>query len=366
MNTKEKKRKKRAARLKKKKHSKSLRDAYLKKYPNVFVKQMYASIDFVEEIWDICRRMDLRDFPEDLEVRFRDHKNMPSRRFISKYSLDKDENEESHRDDPFGFRAVAEEDYCKYTPYIKLEDQILLSIYRSLRESGSWDKFTPIHNIVVRSFRGDFVVIVNGFHQHHSAFGKGYYTDIPTYIEIPGENGKSEKFQVAISMHALQRVFERTFSHSLGDDELKQAKYPLCLYQFGLYSESRIVPLANGEEWGAAIYINYRRGPDHPDSIAHKVAYEILHRMERFKILCGYCPIGFCKDEFVHFKTLLSPGMRGTPEDKLLRKMEDRKERDKFESLVSNGEFTDEHIELYKFFQNSGLHIVEYLEEEEV
>jgi hypothetical protein len=165
-------------------------------------------------------------------------------------------------------------------------------------------------------------------------------------------------------MHALERVFERTYRCSL-DDDLSKAQYPAFLYQFGLYSEVKAVKMSKGEDWGAAIYANYKRGPDTPHSLAHKISYEILDRMKNFKLLCGYCPIGFCKDEFVHFKTLLAPGMRGTPEEKVLKEMEDRSLKRKYEGMLSDVDFTEDHIELYRHLQNNGCLIVDYLNEEE-
>jgi len=357
---KDRKKKKRDKRLKSQRHQRSIRDAYLKKYPNLIVKHHYASIDLIHEIEGVCHQIDFRNCDKEIKEMLIDHKNLVSKKFINKYSQKPEEiiNEEDH----FNFSAVATEEYCEYVPYIELENIILILIYKCLEESGAWSRFMPIHNIIVRSYRGDFLIFANGFHQHHSSFGKGYYTEKHVYVELPNEDGKIKKYRVAMSMHALKRIFERTFRCSLEED-LNKAQYPLFLYQFGLYSECRSVKMSDG--WAVAIYATYHHGPDMPHSLAHKISYELLGRMDEFKMLCGYCPIGFCKDEFVHLKTLLSPGMRGTPEEKLIQSIKDRKQREKFERMVSDIQFTDEHMEVLKFFQNSGYHVVEYLSEEE-
>ena len=48
MNTKHKKKKKRQKRLKAAKHQRSIKEAYLKRYPNIYVYNHYASIELVE------------------------------------------------------------------------------------------------------------------------------------------------------------------------------------------------------------------------------------------------------------------------------------------------------------------------------
>ena len=42
------------------------------------------------------------------------------------------------------------------------------------------------------------------------------------------------------------------------------------------------------------------------------------------------------------------------------------RKRERYEEMVADTVFTEEHMEVYKFFQNSGYHVVEYLSEEEM
>lgn len=360
-----KKKKKREQKIKLHRHHKSVRDAYNKKYPSLIVEGRYANIDLINEVKQICQSVDFRMcFPNDVLTMLHDHKKTSSNRFMKKYSLKSVLPENKKDEDDFGFESEVQENHCNYAPYIFLEEIVLLVIYTKLKESGSWNKFMPIHHIGVSSYRGDFKIYVDGFHQHHSEFGKGYYTEKPLYIDIPNEEtGELKKYRVAISMHALERIFERGY-HGALEGDLAKAQYPMAMHQFMFLNEVRLVKMSQGKEWGIAVYSTFKQGPESDRSLPHKLAFEILHRMKGFKLLCGYCPIGFCKDEFIHLKTLLSPGMRGTPEESLILSIEDKKEQKRCQNLISENQFTDDHIELYKFFQSSGYHVIEYFNEE--
>lgn len=352
-----KKKKKRDKKIKELKHKKSLKGAYLKKYPNLFVHGKYANIELIREIEDICYKIDLRNLEEKISKMFQDHKCLIGNKFLTKYQQNTSNVcYENYKEDLY--LSMVSEKYKDNTPYVELENTILLLIYNALKESGSWNKYMPIHHVLVRSYKGNFVILVNGFHQHKSSFGNGFYTTESKHIKI-SEGNESQKYRVALSMHALERIFSRTFRSSL-DSDINKASYPLLLYRFSLLGDCE--PIKINGEWATAIYTTYNNGPDTPDSLPHKIAYELLDRTEGFKILCGYCPLGFCKDDFVHCKTLLSPGMRGTPEEKLINSLEDFEEKNKFRKIIADPQFTEDHMELYKYFQNNGCHVIKYLE----
>jgi hypothetical protein len=237
------------------------------------------------------------------------------------------------------------------------ENIILTCLYEMLKENGVWQRFMPVHHIVVRSYKGDFVVFVDGFHCHRSPYGKGYYTEKQKYIKIP--NGQDiRQHQIALSVHALERAYERGMKR-VTENKVQGALRPALLYQFANCMD--FVPKNMGGNWYVGVYETYTQGPEVPNSLAHKIAYELLDRMKNFKILYGYCPIGFCEDDFVHLKTFLSPGMRDTPEFALIESIQDEQTRRKFKNLIERNDFTEDHIELYKFLQNNAFHVAEYI-----
>jgi len=81
---KSKKKKKREKRIRENKHLHSIRGAYLKKYPSLFVYNKYASLDLVHEVENICKVIDFRQCPEKKRQMFSDHKTMLSHRFNKK------------------------------------------------------------------------------------------------------------------------------------------------------------------------------------------------------------------------------------------------------------------------------------------
>lgn len=359
------KKKKRKMEQKKIKHFDSIHNAYSKRYPNLCIYHTgNADINLVNEIEKVCKKYDFRKCDSNTRLMFEDHKKLPHKKFLKKYIVNYNEKENESLDNGYvDFYSIAADDHCKYVPYVYLENQLLLFLYKHLKESGFWSQYMPTQNIMIKSFRGDFVIFVRSFYRHRSSFGNGYFTEKRIFLEIPTEeDGEKKRYQVAISEHALQRSFERVFKRT-SDKDLDSAKYPMLIYQFGLYNEYRLVK--KGDEWLVAVYATYKHGPEDINSFPHRVAFEILDRTENFKFLCGYCPIGFCKDDFIHLTTLLSPGMKGTPEKTLIDSIKEKDIRKKYESLLSNSVVTDDYLEMLKFFQNAGYHIVEYLTEKE-
>jgi len=172
-----------------------------------------------------------------------------------------------------------------------------------------------------------------------------------------------------MSMHCLDRMYERMHRKNQDEGSRKdtiEAISPSCLYSMCHNTILESIKLSDGSD-GVSVKIQFSKGDQqYFGSLPHKLAYEILHQPYDFRFLVGYCPIGFCNndDEFIHLKTFLTPGMKGTPEKELLNNIEDKKQKIKYKGWLEDNEIISDHFEMYKYFQTSGCLVVDYIPKE--
>ena len=340
-----KKRKVREKKLRKQKNIDRTNRLYNEKYPKLYVSSDYADVEFVNAVRFFVSKIDFRDFPSWMKCLYHDLKVLDEKEILKKHSdrinyfLDKSKD----NDDKDEYLKQIRKSVYIGQIYCMMEYFIWNMIYKYLKDNGMWDKFTPENHIFVTFYRGDIKVCVNSFHSHRNSFGLGYYPENAPKIEIRGK-----EYILAVSLHAVKRMHSR-----IGGVSSQDLMAPYGMYSLMTYADFTPIQLTNGSD-AVKIEISYNRSEQSTIfSYAYKLAFEIYGDIpNKFKFLCGYSPIGFCSDDFIHLKTFLEPGMLGTPE-RVLFKTVSYKDSIYYKDLLQNSSISEEYTEMRKFFQEN-------------
>jgi len=334
-----KKRKVRAQRVKKQKEYSKKHLNYINKYPQFIVESLYADIELIKGVKSIAASIDFRTAPLFVKMMVQDIKRMSSKDFVEKYAEDLgfDKYKENNDFDERNSLSYIENNIKYNYVYCYIENYLMDIFNKELRKNGLWDKYMFFHYVHLYYYRGIFKIIVDGFHIHYSHYGPAYYPKDPLTVKI-----REKTYSLAISKHAMERIFERIGNSSWGI--------------YILMSSAKVSHLKLGNDDGISISFGFSK--EHQSSFnsyPHRLATELMGRIpNKFDFLCGYSPVGYCSDNFIHLKTFLQPGMASTPENALLKsKCLDKKTGLLYRDLV-NKVYCDEHIEMLKFFHNNG------------
>jgi len=339
------KRKVREKEVKKRKEELKVVKTYNKKYPKLIVEDKYADIELVQFLKSFARDYDFRKCRSGLRMIMSDFHRLPHKELISAYNQDlMDIGKELHGDFlDEGYVEEVSKSLKSNQIYGFIESVILHLLWAKLEEAGLWSKYMPNHYINVQCYYGDIMIFVDSFRAHYSSFGCGYYSSHnPLKIEIKGQ-----EYTVALSSHAIDRMCERIGT-------VDPALQPLHTHYTIDAAKTKYVQLTDGSD--AICFEHYFTGKhqDHLMSFAHALAYKLYGYVpDEFYYLCGYSPIGYCKDNFIHLKTFLEPGMNDTPES-ILFKICLKNEKIRFKDILRKDHIDNEYMELRDFFHTNG------------
>ncbi|HJN08401.1 MAG TPA: hypothetical protein QF564_06895 [Pirellulaceae bacterium] len=168
-------------------------------------------------------------------------------------------------------------------------------------------RYLPPHGIhVVPGKPQDSTLLIRilSLKQRKTEGGTAYYEESETRVNFGAQKGTP-----AFSRHAIERLCERTLYDPTGYGGIMQA-FLMCSTHLLVRS------YVNRDQWGMAIFCPCIS--DLAEFLAAKVLGE-YDRGQEYLYRVGYCPVVF-SDDLAVAKTLLVPGMEGTPEyEKTLR-----------------------------------------------
>jgi hypothetical protein len=237
----------------------------------------------------------------------------------------------------------------------KYYDQFLLfkmgdTVFEQLKNKNILLNYIPYSHVNIMPIDKEFLVIFRALLKHKSKFGTVYYSSLKPTIKID-----NKEYIVAFSRHAIERICERSifdWKTFLGANDAflyleRCIKYDL-IEESGGYDKKYFITFYEpcSPESGNMVYVN-------------KVLNEIeINTDYCFRI--GYCPIQI-NDNFACAITLLTPGMKGTPEDLLIKNSdlsyEDKiRIRNNVQDMISKKIWDEkQNFEAIKWFHQNGI-----------
>jgi len=240
---------------------------------------------------------------------------------------------------------------------------LLLSIghlvFKELEKKGVLENYIPYNDVSIIPSKTDFIVQFNGMYWKQTQWGRIYYSHIQPKVEIDGK-----EWIVAFTRHAIERICDR------------------CTANWKTYAGAgdAFAFISNCSQFYSCKSSHFNKEQDYitffdmcsEGFTSHQYLTEVLNDYEPDKnyfYRVGYCPVGF-SGKFVSAITMLTPGMRGTPEHKLLENSNlSNKKKNRFRDLVDISmnklEFRNskDHFEAVKWFHTNGIPQVIQLDE---
>ena len=267
----------------------------LSKYPEIVVQEVDASVspEFVATVRQIVNGIDLADpaqFPPSVRVFFQNLYRVGLNNSLIKAT-----------------RFVAHD--LKYVVAINLESYLGDFIMDGLKNSLQIEKYVPYNDFHIEYSGQNIIVSFDSLLSCYSKFGKIYYSRREPKVNIEGQD-----YTVAFSRHAIERFRQRTvgdaYSYVGTGDAFAYLSY--C-NQYDHHSREW-----NGKE---KHYLSFY-SDCHEEFVSGEFARRILEknnlRNYSYAYRIGYLPVGLW-DGFACAATLLVPGMKGTPEQILLK-----------------------------------------------
>jgi len=327
-------------------------DKRLKEYPN-FYYQNYdkesVSEKFVQEVKKILNSLNFNDKTLFNSIGQQFLKHMKQSGFVKAHASLKINLSNSAIDDNIKRNIEG------YTMTV-----VGFALFKILEERGLLETYFPYNdvNILPKPLDyKDFIVEFDGLLWKKTPFGRIYYSALKPKVCI-----NEKEYTVAFSKHAIERICVRYVE----DWKLFDCAGAI----FNLlkdYANFEIIKTNynNKIQYFLTVYDSLEKG-----CAGYHYLSEILEDYDtsrKYYYRIGYCPIGFTED-FVSAKTLLAPGMRGTPEY-IKMKESDLKlsTQDKFERLANlqlkKLEFRDHsYYDALKWYHENGIYQVVELE----
>jgi hypothetical protein len=224
-------------------------------------------------------------------------------------------------------------------------------LFQELNKRDLLDKYIPYNTLIIVPKTKRYSVTFKGMLvKHFPKYGTIYYPKHKPKLKIDGN-----ELTIGLTTHAIHRISERcvknwrtyggasdvfTFFNNCNNFEIfKDDRRNRDQHYFTMYERC-------GEGFFSGMY---------PENILDKMDYTKIYH---YRI--GYCPIAV-NGNFACGKTMLPPGMRGTPEDRLLRESTlSREEKSRiyrsaknsflFSNLIKSEDFTG-----LKWFHDNGV-----------
>jgi hypothetical protein len=224
------------------------------------------------------------------------------------------------------------------------------TVFEQLKKKNILLHYIPYTHVNITPIDKEFLVIFRALLKHKSKFGTVYYSSLRPTIKID-----NKEYIVAFSRHAIERICERAILdwktyHGANDAFLYLER---CIkYDFiedsGGYDKKYFITFYEpcSPESGNMVYVN-----------------KVLNKIEINTDYClriGYCPIQI-NDSFACAITLLTPGMKGTPEDLLMKNSnisyDDKiRMRNNVQDMISKTIWKEkQNFEAIKWFHQNGI-----------
>ena len=258
-------------------------------YPNFIITREDAPEDFVKFGKESLRYLDFED-----------------RRFFSEAASNAYQELKQ-----YGWNAVlAKAEAGREFKAVELINPIGDAVFTHLKDSGEFERFIPFCDMQIRPSDSDFEVRFISLRETRTSRGSRYYSRFEPKVRFDGRD-----YIVAFSRHAIERITERTvgdWRSYLGAGDafafLAQCVYfEPCTVLEGrtpkpavtFYDSCYLV----SKKWAYVTKI-FEGAVDYGSPPYYRV---------------GYCPVDL-ENGFAMARTLLTPGMRGTPERELLNR----------------------------------------------
>jgi len=232
-------------------------------------------------------------------------------------------------------------------------------VFEKLKKKKILENFIPYNDVDIVPQGYDFAVIFNGMLWEKTKWGRVHYSPKKPKISIDGK-----EYIVAFSNHAIERICDRcaknwTMYAGAGD----------AFAFLNRYSKFEIVKTTHNDEtqYFLGLYDRCEKG-----FANYAYVTEILKEYEsnkKYYYRVGYCPVGF-SDDFASAKTLLIPGMKGTPEYFKMKdsnlKFSDKKRYEKLAGSILKNEFyiDSSDWDAVRWYHENGIPQVVELEED--
>ncbi|MFH2003361.1 MAG: hypothetical protein ABIK27_01235 [Bacteroidota bacterium] len=238
----------------------------------------------------------------------------------------------------------------KNSTFTHLTTKIGQTIYKKLLDRGILLSYIPFNDANITPSGKEFIVTFDALLKRKTNWGTVHYSPLKPKINVDGQ-----EYIVAFSKHAVERICERTVGYwetynGSGDcfAYLKKCKkYDLLTMEHG-----------NNEQQFITFYETCA-----PNFASYTYLEKVIDNIEPGKSYCyrvGYCPLGF-QDGFACSKTLLTPGMSGTPENHLIKNSNldnahERKLRNAVQDVISKKQWVATgNLEAIKWFHDNGI-----------
>jgi len=195
----------------------------------------------------------------------------------------------------------------RYPTEVALAFLLGYKIFELLRRAGQYERWIPYHDIEVLPNLRRFVVRFSSLLSARTPGGRRYFPSHKPKVTVRGKD-----YTACFSRHAIERLCER----AVGDwRDYAGAGDAYALIAKTKWFEPTHVDYRGRIQYAFAVYQACFKG-----FVSGWYTEEVLGvetENDRFLYLAGYCPIAIF-DSLAGATTMLSPGMRGTPEAKLL------------------------------------------------
>lgn len=341
------KRKKRQERLNKNRVVEKSKLQYSNKYPSLeinVVKNNPIDASFVSEIGRVIRTINFNDKVEfkNWHRQFYQYvKSLGVRGTEDLFSLIeksiKSDNEEIH------VKAIME--------IARLIGTIIFK-----RLNPQFIKFFPYNLITAVPVENRISVQIRCLCKKKSKYGTIYYSEHNPKVIINGE-----KKIVGFSRHAIERILARSF-YETSNMYVHFTETSKLLIHNKFYEVIKV----SGQEFISFYDAGYEilqssKNVDSAEDIARVVLGKSFDDHLQYYYRIGYMPLGIV-DEFASGTTLLTPGMRGTPEYELLKSSNlSYRERETIEEKINNHPGSicriniEDNLSILKWFHDNGI-----------
>jgi hypothetical protein len=224
------------------------------------------------------------------------------------------------------------------------------ALFKKLQEKNILLNYIPFTHVNIVPNNDHFVLVFRALLRHKTKYGTVYYSSLKPTIKI-----NNNDYIVGFTRHATQRICERAIFDWQTYSGTNNAFIYLDRYiKFDLVEDSG--------SYGRKYFITFYEKCSH-ESGTMIYLNEVLNKNVNDFNYCfriGYCPIGL-NDNFACAITLLTPGMKGTPEDYLIKNAnlpfeKERKIRNDVQDMISKNIWLEkENFEAIKWFHQNGI-----------
>jgi hypothetical protein len=222
-------------------------------------------------------------------------------------------------------------------------------VFQKLREKGILDDFIPYNDVGIYPSGNDFIVKFDGLLSKRTKYGTIYYSSLKPKVKIEGN-----EFIVAFTRHAIERICDRC----VADWRMYAGAGDVFSYIKKCNFFEVIKPSDSSKKNFITFYDGCTEGFFNFNYVTEVLGSYEPNKNYFYRV--GYCPVGI-SGEFVSAITMLTPGMRGTPEHLLLINSNlPTPKKDEFKRYIEISmkkiEFAnDSNFEAIKWFHQNGI-----------